>query len=240
MWHMVATLEGHENEVKAVAWSPTGTALATCGRDKAVWIWEVLPGNEFEVLDIKQGHTQDVKMVAWHPDGELLASASYDDSIKLWHDAGDEWECCQTLSGPGLGHSSTVWALAFSKCGRRMVSCGDDACVKIWRDTRGKLGWKLEETLEGDQQRAIYSVTWSPDDVIASASGDNSICLYSPTAASGPAPDVPCSWRLIGKQEQAHEADVNCVQWSSDGCWLASAGDDNEIKIWRLSHSPGS
>ncbi len=75
---------------------------------------------------------QDVKMVAWHPKGEVLVSCSYDDSIKVWVDCDGEWECAQTLAGPGLGHSSTVWGLAFDMEGKRMVSCSDDQTLRVW------------------------------------------------------------------------------------------------------------
>jgi WD40 repeat protein len=39
-WECMTILEGHETECKCIGYSSTGTLLASCSRDKTVWVWE--------------------------------------------------------------------------------------------------------------------------------------------------------------------------------------------------------
>jgi WD40 repeat protein len=100
--------------------------LATCGRDKQIYIYEAdsedmllssVDDDEFEFscAAILSGHTQDVKFIKWHPTDNLLFSASYDNTIKCWEysEAVDDWICKYTIQG----HKSTVWQMAFDPSG---------------------------------------------------------------------------------------------------------------------------
>jgi len=218
-----AVLEGHENELKCVSWDSAGLLLATCSRDKTVWIWEMEGDNEFECVSVCTGHTQDVKTVKWHPHKELLFSTSYDDTIKIWKEEEDDWYCFQTLTE----HTRTVWDLAFNSSGTKMVSVSGDKKIIIW-ELNNNSEWKILQTLENCHEREIYTVDWSYNNIIATGSGDDSIKLWKMNEETQ-------KFELLQTILKAHNNDINCVSWNpTDPNLLISCGDDNTIKLWTL------
>lgn len=72
-----------------------------------------------------------------------------------------------------MGHDSTVWALSFSSDGRHLASASDDRTLRVWEcgDRDGEPFYRFVCSVEGGHGRAVYTVSWGNDGVIATGCG---------------------------------------------------------------------
>lgn len=217
-------LDGHESEIKSLSWSPSGQYLATCSRDKSVWIWEELEDDNFETVAVLQEHDGDVKCVAWHPEEDLLASASYDDTIRLYKEDADDWTQVALIDA----HKETVWWVEFEgsgmsnrdfrvqrdsiteeqsrhielmeRSGPRLATCSDDRTVRIWRR-------KPKESARASTNTGMPSILRSMA--------------------------IDEEWVQDAILPQRHDRAVYSVSWSRQSGLLVSAGSDGKIVVYK-------
>lgn len=212
-WRCINSLTGHSSYIRAVAISPDGQLLASCGGDKKIKIWQLGTGKPlFTLGGWLSGHSRSVDTIAFSPDGRILASGSADGTIKLWQlNAGKE--VCNLQA-----HVENVSSIAFSPDGQILASGSFDRTIKLWH-----LGTRqLISTLRGHLS-SVYCLAFSPDgQILASGSFNRAIKL----------------WQMpLGKELTTftgHTAAVWAIAFSPDGKTLVSGSWDKTIKIWDL------
>ncbi|TWH43478.1 AAA-like domain-containing protein [Dulcicalothrix desertica] len=203
-------LNGHQNEVYGVAFSPDGKTLASASKDKTIKLWNVTTGQQISSLT---GHKNEVNSVAFSPDGKTLASASSDKTIKLWN-----VNTGQQISSL-TGHKNYVTSVAFSPDGKTLASASADKTIKLWNVNTGQQTYSLT-----GHQDYVFSVAFSPDGkTLASASADKTIKLWNVNTGQQIS-------SLTG-----HLISVFSVAFSPDGKTLASASWDYTIKLWNVN-----
>ncbi len=119
----VIHLQGHTDEINAIAFDRNGRRFVSASSDRTVRLWD--PGTG-ECLRVFEGHTDVVYAAAFHPDGKRIASAGRDRAVWLWDPASDQ----EVARLPG--HRSYVWSLAFSPDGETLISGSGDFTVRLW------------------------------------------------------------------------------------------------------------
>ncbi|MDJ0705361.1 MAG: hypothetical protein QNJ46_18925 [Leptolyngbyaceae cyanobacterium MO_188.B28] len=243
-------LEGHEDTVYSVDFSPDGQFIATASRDKTVKLWSQ---NGREHLTIK-GHTDKVRSVSFSPNGQTLATASEDNTVKLWNLEGEE---LHTL----IGHDDKVHSVSFSPDGQTIATASEDGTAKLW-----SLNGQEIQTLAGHSE-AVLEVSFSPQgQTIATASYDQTAKLWSlegqelqtleghkdavfsvsfspdgQTIATGSKDKSAKRWSLEGQELQTleeHNETVTSVRFSPDGQTIITASADDTVKVWGHDGQP--
>jgi WD40 repeat protein len=231
-WRFAVILEGHDSEIKSVAWSAGGQFLATCSRDKSVWIWEEMDEDSFETVAVLQEHDADVKCVAWHPSEDLLASGSYDDGIRLYREDVDDWACVAALTG----HGDTVWSLAWEP----------KVSVENLKRTAAAVAAAATAGPNSEAKGALLDARDKSGPRLLSCSDDLSIRLWQrrpkkradmPTG-QGRMPsilrttDIEEDWFEESRLPQAHGRSVYSVSWSAVTGRIVSTGSDGKVVVY--------
>ncbi|KAI9355878.1 WD40-repeat-containing domain protein [Pilaira anomala] len=126
---------GHEDEVNAVRWDPSGQYLASCSDDMTTKIWSM--DSDTPVQEIK-GHNLQIYTLQWAPYSQrdsvnnsprILATASFDATVRIWDAL--EGTCLHVLRN----HTEAVYSISFSPDARLLASGSFDELLNVW-DTK--------------------------------------------------------------------------------------------------------
>ncbi|KAK5739802.1 GTPase-activating protein S13 [Elasticomyces elasticus] len=101
----VATLKGHGDWVRDVAWSPSPlskTYVASASQDRSVRIWTLPAGGNVEDANAWKCETLEFEVVVWRVSwsmsGNVLAVAGGDNRVSLWKEKlKGGWQCIKTI-----------------------------------------------------------------------------------------------------------------------------------------------
>ena len=198
----------HWNAVKALAFAPDSSMLASAGT-KYIRLWNV-KGPTVELrLD---AHKVRIFGLAFSPDRtrELIASCGDDGATRIWDLASKTqiWEAREQGARPS--------SVAFSPDGKHLAAGDQDGSVRLI-DT---VSLKHEVIHQGKGQ--AQDLAFAPDgELLGIPYSDGRIDLVHGT-------------RGFVQSLRGHRGTANSVAFSPDGALLATSGDDGTVRTWQV------
>ena len=206
-----------QDVVMSIAASADGRKLITAGADYSASVWDVKDGllGTANPSRHPDAHDTYLNAAAFHPDGKAYATAGPDGKVVL-RSSRDSTRITSSTAKAG----AAIRAVCIAQCGTRMGLGTEDGAMVMTLDKQMKLS--QPETLSTG--RAIYAIALPPDPaspvraVIGTDHGKVSI-IYSD-------PSFNASY--------SHAGVVRDIEFSADGTWVYSVGDDMQVKAWNL------
>jgi DNA-binding beta-propeller fold protein YncE len=237
---------------KALAVSADGTTAAVCV-DATIYLWSLLDNSDGLVLPLSVDDPVNIPVdLAFSPDGASLAwtAGEYRNVRLALHDlptGQQRWSVLVPRAG----------SLVFSPDGRTIALGHDDNPVSLWSAADGSkqsglppgsvCGSKVAYSPDGKTLAAgnpywgkNYLGIWNAISRAPRASLDGPVTglAFSPNSRVLAVAGRDGRLRLLDTNGRAlgtfrwHQSDINAVAFSPDGCWLASGGNEDRVKLW--------
>ena len=214
---LVATFAGHEDDIQAVTFHPSGNLLASSDRAGVIRVWPLdsvreAAGRDFDGTDewppYFRGHSARAWSLDFSPDGTRLVSASKDGNVRSW--SGRE-PTTQHVRETGDETNATT----FVSQGSELLIAGDHH-IRTWNR-------------QTDEIRP-FGETFDERALCVAVSPDGETCVTGHTAGM-----IRFWSRETGQLNRTltgHGDDVEQIAFSPDGRLLATGSWDGTAKLW--------
>ncbi|MES1911582.1 MAG: hypothetical protein MHM6MM_003994 [Cercozoa sp. M6MM] len=216
--------QAHLADVNTIAFSPSGSLIATGGDDGKVKLWNAQTGFCFVTFS---EHKSAVTSVVFSPSGNVVLSASLDGTVRAFDLV--RYRHFRTLAAPVPTQLTSV---TVDPAGDVVVAAGRDPFeAYVWSLRTGR----LLEVLKG-HSAPLTSVHFSSTSaleggggsdnrvpLVCTASWDKSVRLYNVFQSTAP------------PEPLLHRSEVLDAQFSPDGATLATACRDGSLNFWKVA-----
>ncbi len=229
----IATLTGHKHYAMSVEYSPAGNTIASRGWDGIIF-WHVDVEND-EAIFI--GRIPKVSSLTYSSDGATIAVGGNDGTAYLY-DAADvevNSELGQRLEGQSLfsGHKRWANCVTYSPDGTIIVTGNTDG-VHLWDATTGQ----FKATYKGHTD-TVHSVAFSPNGTaIVGGSWDGKVHLWNANTGQYKRLEIENDSQSSSVNSRGYitrRDHVTSTIYSPDGTTIASAIDENTIRLWDIA-----